>query len=318
MNGKENITSKARLSDGTVKELRLEVSVDVPCELWQIQLNNFEENVVCFRETDLYKAMQALREYLEGKGCQLLCAGARPDVAPSGMSRSMGGGQQAYVMHLGKQSTELVDIFDYAAPALVGTVQKQREYFQAWIASLRFNWWLPLAALLGTPLIFLLLAISQPESLVYVFFVVPIISIFLIVCAVYSAIAGKKLRCRSILSMLAIFWALSVPLAENYLAVRSSARWLIWSDDYKAKVTAQPTSPNRDLKHLYWDGWGWGGENTTVYLVFDPADSLSAAANSHQPGKLDGLPCKVDRVFRLERDWYAAQFYTGTDWDHCN
>jgi len=136
MNKKETVISEARLSDGTVKELRLGVSMDVQHELWQIQLNNFEENVICFRETDLYKAMQALREYLEGKGCQLLCAGARPDVAPSGMSRSMGGGRQAYVMHLGKQATEFVDIFDYAAPALVGTVQKQREYFKAWMASL--------------------------------------------------------------------------------------------------------------------------------------------------------------------------------------
>jgi hypothetical protein len=137
MNKKVTITSKARLSDGAIKELRLDVSLDIQRELWQIQLNNFDENVIRFREADLYRAMQALREYLEAKGCQLLCAGARPDVAPSGMSRSMGGGREAYVLHLGKQATELVDIFDYAAPAFVGTVQKQREYFQAWMASLR-------------------------------------------------------------------------------------------------------------------------------------------------------------------------------------
>jgi len=132
----ENLTAKARLSDGAVKELRLAVSIDLQCKLWQIQLENFEENVTCFRETDLYKAMQALREYLEAKGCQLLCAGARPDVAPSGMSRSMGDGRKAYVLHLGKQATELVDIFDYAEPALVGTVQLQREHVRAWWVSL--------------------------------------------------------------------------------------------------------------------------------------------------------------------------------------
>jgi hypothetical protein len=93
---------------------------------------------------------------------------------------------------------------------------------------------------------------------------------------------------------------------------------LIWSRDYKAEVVAQPPPANGDLKHLDWDGWGWGGENTEVYLVFDPTDSLAAAAGSHQPGKFNGLPCEVDRVFRLESNWYAAQFYTGTDWDHCN
>ena len=182
----------------------------------------------------------------------------------------------------------------------------------------RFNWRLPLAALLSTPLIFLIVAIFQSESLVYLFFMVPIISVVLIVFAVYSAIARKKLRSVSILSMLAIFWLLSVLLFRNYLAVRSAARWLIWSDDYKARVVAQPAPANGDLKHLDWDGWGWGGENTEVYLVFDPTDSLSVAARSHQPGKFNGLPCEVDRVFRLESNWYAAQFYTGTDWDHCN
>jgi energy-coupling factor transporter transmembrane protein EcfT len=182
----------------------------------------------------------------------------------------------------------------------------------------QFNWRLPLAALLATLVIFLILAILQSESLVYLFFMVPIISLFLIVCAVYSAIAGKKRRCLAILSMLAIFWVLSVPLFKNYLAIRSAERWLIWSNDFKAKVAAQPASPNGDFKHLYWDGWGWGGENTTVYLVFDPTDSLSVAAKSHQPAKFDGLPCKVDRVFRLEPNWYAAQFFTGSDWDHCN
>jgi hypothetical protein len=133
----EDITVNGRLSDGTVKELPLAVSVDLQNQLWQIQLERFEENATCFRETDLYKAMQALREYLEANGCQLLCAGARPNVVPSGMSRDMGGGRKASVIHLGKQATELVDIFGYAEPALVGTVQQQREYVEAWMASLR-------------------------------------------------------------------------------------------------------------------------------------------------------------------------------------
>jgi hypothetical protein len=181
----------------------------------------------------------------------------------------------------------------------------------------QFNWRLPLVALLGTLVIFLTLAIFQSESLVYLFFVV-LISVILIVSAVISAIARKSRRCLSILSMLAIVWVLSVPLFKNYLAIRSAERWLIWSNDFKAKVTAQPTSANGDFKHLYWDGWGWAGMNTEVYLVFDPTDSLSAAVNSHQPAKFDGLPCKIDRVSRLEPNWYAAQFYTGTDWDHCN
>jgi hypothetical protein len=182
----------------------------------------------------------------------------------------------------------------------------------------RFNWRLPLAALLGTPLIFLIVAIFQSESLVYLFFVVPMVSVALIVFAVYSVIARKRSRCLAILSMLVIFWVLSVPLFKNHLAIRSAERWLIWSGDYKAGVTAQPIPANGDLKHLHWDGWGWAGMDTEVYLVLDPSDSLAAAAKSHQPGKFNGLPCEVDHVFRLERNWYTVQFYTGNDWDHCN
>jgi hypothetical protein len=98
------------------------------------------------------------------------------------------------------------------------------------------------------------------------------------------------------------------PAPVNY------ARWLIWSRSYKAEVLAQPDSANNELKHIEWDGWGWGGMDTTVYLVFDPADSLSQAASSHQPGKYSGLPCKVDRVKRLEDKWYTVQFYTDRVW----
>src|ERR1700722_9317600 len=136
MNKTENITANARFSDGTIAELRLEISLDQECGLCQIRLVGSEENVTCFRETDLYKAMQALRGGLEAKGGQLLCAGARPDVVPSGMSRNVGGGREAYVVQLGKQATEFVDIFAYAEPAVVGTVRQQHEFVEAWRASL--------------------------------------------------------------------------------------------------------------------------------------------------------------------------------------
>jgi hypothetical protein len=58
-------------------------------------------------------------------------------------------------------------------------------------------------------------------------------------------------------------------------------------------------------------------QNTEVYLVFDPTDSLSRSASSRQPGKFDGIPCEVNLVRRLESHWYSVQFYTSEDWDHC-
>lgn len=82
----------------------------------------------------------------------------------------------------------------------------------------------------------------------------------------------------------------------------------------KAKVLAQPNGTNGELKHVEWDSWGWGGENTTVYLVFDPADALSQAALSHQSGKYNDIPCKADLVRRLESHWYTVRFFTNDLW----
>lgn len=62
-------------------------------------------------------------------------------------------------------------------------------------------------------------------------------------------------------------------------------------------------------------GWvGWAGQDTTVYLVLDPTESLSAVANKQNPGKLNGIPCEVFVVRPLESQWYTVQFYTNEFW----
>jgi hypothetical protein len=48
-----------------------------------------------------------------------------------------------------------------------------------------------------------------------------------------------------------------------------AAKWFARSHDYKSEVLAQPSSIG-ELRHIEWDGWGWAGQDTTVYLVFDP------------------------------------------------
>jgi len=111
--------------------------------------------------------------------------------------------------------------------------------------------------------------------------------------------------------------AILVILLWNYSTVRTIARWSLWSREYKSSVMAQSTTENGELKHIEWDGWGWGGQDTTVYLVFDPTDSLSAA-RSNQPGKFRGIPCEVPSVRRMERHWYTVQFYTNESWENCN
>jgi hypothetical protein len=116
--------------------------------------------------------------------------------------------------------------------------------------------------------------------------------------------------------MLAVFWIFSFALFTNHYAIRNNMRWLLGSRRYKAEVLAQSAPPNGELKHVEWDGWGFpGAGNTYVYLVFDPTDSLAAAAQKHEPGEFDGIPCRVLRVSRLEDRWYAVLFYTGQAWD---
>jgi hypothetical protein len=106
--------------------------------------------------------------------------------------------------------------------------------------------------------------------------------------------------------------AVVLVIAWNTYAVRTAIRWFARSHDYKAEVLVQPASSG-DLKHIEWDGWGWAGQDTTVYLVFDPTDSLAAAATRNEAGKAQGLPCEVARVVRLESHWYTVQMYTNAD-----
>ena len=108
---------------------------------------------------------------------------------------------------------------------------------------------------------------------------------------------------------------MSWALLRNELGIRSEVRWLWRSKAYKAQVLAQPVPANGDLRHIEWDGWGFAGADTTVYLVFDPNDSFTAG--SRTSGKFNGIPCEVPEIHRLERDWYTVLFFTNAGWGYC-
>jgi cell division protein FtsW (lipid II flippase) len=100
--------------------------------------------------------------------------------------------------------------------------------------------------------------------------------------------------------------------------VRNKSRWLTQSRSYKSAVLAQPISPRGELKHVEWDGWGGpGAGDTTVYLVFDPNNSLSSRIKPNSDSIPPGIPCKVFKINRLESQWYTVQFYTDTAWNYC-
>lgn len=89
-----------------------------------------------FNGSDSFNSLNLLNKHLEEHGSKLLCNGARIDVYPSGMSRNMGGGVQAYITKLGEHADDLVNIFDYAEPKLVGTVEAQELFHQKWLGSI--------------------------------------------------------------------------------------------------------------------------------------------------------------------------------------
>lgn len=178
-----------------------------------------------------------------------------------------------------------------------------------------FNWWLPLVAAAVTTLVCLVDAFLESDGLLYFFVVIPIISLLLLALLVGAVILRRPRNALAIVSMLAVYGALSFAFIKNNSAIRNAARWSVWSRRYKAEVLAQPNSGSGEFKHIDWDGWGFpGAGDTSVYLVFDPTDSLSTAAKSHQTGKFPGIPCTVPSVSRLESQWYAVLFYTDERW----
>jgi cell division protein FtsW (lipid II flippase) len=180
----------------------------------------------------------------------------------------------------------------------------------------RFNWWLPFYGALGAAIVCLPKMIFGND--IGTFLVAGIIAAVL--CLILLVFFFLKIRRQTLpaLAMVAAFLIVSWLLFHISDDVRTTGRWLISSKKYKAEVLAQPKSAINELKHVEWDGWGFAGSgNTTVYLVFDPNDSLSVAAKSRSPGKFSGIPCEVPDVRRLEDHWYTVLFYTDTSWNYC-
>lgn len=184
----------------------------------------------------------------------------------------------------------------------------------------RFNWRLPFYGAIGASMVLLLLFVYGTDaSLLHILVVVPIFCLSCLVLLAIAAIRKRPRRCLSLSFTIIAFLFVSVVLLREQGLLRPALRWLLWSHRYKAELVAAPNPPNGALKHIEWDVSGWGPIGPTiVYLVFDPTDSLFAAAKSHQAGQFGGIPCEVPRVQRLESHWYAVTFYTEESWGERN
>lgn len=90
-------------------------------------------------ENGFFEALTSLRKKLEPEGFRLVCYGSSRWVYPSPMIRSMGYGEKAYRLELGRQasSADLVSIFDTGPGVEPVTVAVQEQCYRDWLESLR-------------------------------------------------------------------------------------------------------------------------------------------------------------------------------------
>jgi hypothetical protein len=130
----ETKTLKARHSDGSIEECSIQIVEST--DLGKLIFSGAGFQGIEFPNRDLFDALTSLRSALEKIGIQLLCAGARSDVFPSGMCRDMFRGRKAYILKLGFPARDFVDIFDYSDSQAVGSVSEQQAFYEKWFASL--------------------------------------------------------------------------------------------------------------------------------------------------------------------------------------
>jgi hypothetical protein len=168
---------------------------------------------------------------------------------------------------------------------------------------------------LAALVLFVAIDTFQADIAISLHLFVGLLLFFSIIFLAIYAVVSRKNRRRGLhqLATLAIFLAvLTASFFFNrayFIGIRSAARWLIWSHDYKAQVLAGPEPPNGELRNIEWDGGGMFAQDWDVFLVFDPTDSLAGPTKSLQSCKLNGIPCsEAGLVRRMDSHWYIVLF----------
>lgn len=183
----------------------------------------------------------------------------------------------------------------------------------------QFNWRLPVWVAIAACITLLALFLWGADAdLLYILLLGPLVCLTFLVLLIIAAFRKRPSQAVSVFLSLVLFLGTSVALIKNAVAIRPWFRWLLWSRHYKAQLLEQPAPVHGELRHIVWDGWGGTpGGDWAAYVVFDPTDSLSVTARYRLPGKLKGIPCDVDAVRRLERDWYSVTLSMSEWWDRC-
>ena len=122
-----------------------------------------------------------------------------------------------------------------------------------------FNWWLPLCVGFIALFISILIAVCQADTALLLSLIFGVILIvFSIALLVYTAFAEGRQKWLTLLAALSTVWGVSALVFVNQGQIRTKARWLVWSRNYKDRVLVQKAPTNGEFQHLQWDSWGWG------------------------------------------------------------
>lgn len=178
----------------------------------------------------------------------------------------------------------------------------------------RFRWWITAAALATAIIPSTITQFLQAWDFIavlYSIFIVPILGLGIVATSIVNAFRRRPLTAVSWFVAFLVFSSASWLLLINSAYLHGSILWAIRSKQYKAEVISQ--QPDGSLRHVEWFGWGFAGSETSMYLAYDPNNSL--AHRNSVTGRFGELLCDVSDVRRLEDRWYAITFYTNTGWD---
>jgi hypothetical protein len=161
-------------------------------------------------------------------------------------------------------------------------------------------------------LVFIPLQLLESDEASLVFAFVALVATLILIGLVIASrsFVGVAIVAAYIVAALTLVVNGAYPLREN-------VRWVVFASQAKANVLASHPRQGQ-LPHAVWDAWGWAGMDTSVYLVFDPDDSLLAASRLKSPGKPPGIPCAVYGVHHMEPHWYSVHFFTSEGCESCS
>jgi hypothetical protein len=112
----------------------------------------------------------------------------------------------------------------------------------------RFDWQLPVYAGVGALVSFVPIMIfgNDMGEFLYIVVAAPIITFVLLIFAICVVFQKKRLLSLAVLSMLVVYWAVTLGLARISFELHTITRWLLWSKDYKAQVSGATGPRNRN------------------------------------------------------------------------